>query len=368
MGALAVKWGIGLYTGQHPPSSPGSVGDSYAQIIDHAVHAERVGVDSIWLSEHHGADDGYLPSLLPVAAAILARTERLIVGTAVLLAPFQHPVRLAEDVAVIDQLYNGRFILGLGAGWRSSEFRTFGVPITRRAAALEDTVAILRRAWTGERFSYEGRYHRLTDVKVQPRPATAGGPPIWLGGTGPRALARAGRVGDGYVGGPFPGAIEAFEHAVDHVPVDRAAPFSFGHLRAGFIAGDADEAWHLAGAGMRYTRLGHARWAAEEAGRDAASVVVDDDDVRAYNFLGDPIDVTHHLSPLVRHLPGRDDCHVIVRLAHPFTPPSATDAAIDAYGRTVVPELRALDGHLIAACPDPRTGGADAAATRSAAT
>ena len=363
-----MKWGIGLYTGQHPPSSPGSVSDAYAQIIAHAVEAERIGLDSIWLSEHHFADDGYLPSLLPVAAAILARTKRLVVGTAVLLAPFQHPIRLAEDVAVLDQLYPGRLVLGLGAGWRKREFSAFGFPIALRAAAVEDTVAILRAAWTGERFSYAGRYHQVDEVRVRPVPVTPGGPPIWLGGTGPRALERAGRLGDGYVGGPFPGAVDAFRRAVENAPSERRATFSFGHLRAGFIAADADEAWRLAGSGMRYTRLVHARWAAEEQVGGPDSVEVNDDEVRSYNFLGGPKQVIEELTPLIQHLPLRDDCHVIVRLAHPFTPASAIDAAIEAYGRTVVPALRNLDANANALRLDLLAGAADAAPTKPRAT
>lgn len=338
-----MRWGIGLYTGQHAPGASGSVAAAYAQIVDHAILAESVGIDSIWLSEHHGADDGYLPSLLPVAAAILARTERLIVGTGVLLAPFQHPLRLAEDVAVLEQLYGSRLVLGLGAGWRSSEFRAFGIPLRRRGAALEDTVEILRRAWTGESFSYEGRYHQVDRARVRPVPVTPGGPPIWLGGTGPRALERAGRLGDGYVGGPFPGAVELFERAASAAPVDRRSEFSFGHLRAGFIAADPEEAWQVARPGMRYTRSVHAQWALEEQGGEPDAVVVTDEEIRAYNFLGSPSQAVDELAPLVDHLPGRDDCHVVMRLHHPFAPPSSIDAAIDAYGQVVAPALRAMD-------------------------
>ncbi len=109
-----MKWGIGLYTGQVPADAEHTTRDEYRFIVEQAQLAERLGIDSLWLSEHHGAEDGYLPSLLPLAAAILTATERLVVGTAVMLAPFHNPIRLAEDVAVIDQLSGGRFILGTG--------------------------------------------------------------------------------------------------------------------------------------------------------------------------------------------------------------------------------------------------------------
>lgn len=339
-----MRWGIGLYTGQVPPGSDTSFREEYARVLDQAVLAEELGLDSIWLSEHHGAADGYLPSLLPLAAAILARTERLVVGTAVLLAPFHHPLRLAEDVAVLDQMSGGRFILGLGAGWRASEFRAFGVDPALRSVALEETVAVLRRAWTGEPFGFEGRVHCIDQAVVRPAPFTPGGPPIWLGGTGPRALARAGRIGDGHfgVGIPFEAASIAFAAARAAAPEHRRGGFSFGQMRSGFIADEAETAWQPAGRGMSYTLAVHAGWAAEDAGERAedAGDLVAEDRVRPYNILGGPADVRAALMPYATHFNGRPDCHLSLRLHHPFTPNDAVLRAIELYAREVVGVLR----------------------------
>jgi alkanesulfonate monooxygenase SsuD/methylene tetrahydromethanopterin reductase-like flavin-dependent oxidoreductase (luciferase family) len=339
-----VRWGIGLYTGQVPDGSGIGFREEYARIIEQAQLAEEMGLDSLWLSEHHGADDGYLPSLLPMAAAILANTERLFVGTAVLLAPFHHPLRLAEDVAFLDQLSGGRFILGVGTGWRSAESRAFGLDPKARAVALEETVAVLRRAWTGERFSFSGRAHQFEDAIVRPAPFTPGGPPIWLGGTGPRALARAGRLGDGHfgVGLPFDAAIASFDAALASVPDGRRDEFSFGQMRTGFLADDAEEAWRLAGRGMAHTMGVHAGWAAQDAAKslDASVVPVDEEQVRAYNFLGDAAGARALLEPYATRFAGRSDCHLSFRLYHPFVPHESVLRAIEIYGRDVAAVLR----------------------------
>ncbi|MGW6456134.1 LLM class flavin-dependent oxidoreductase [Streptomyces sp. NPDC055078] len=339
-----MRWGLGLYTGQVPPGEATGFRDEYARIIEQARLAEELGLESVWLSEHHGADDGYLPSLLPVAAAILAATERLVVGTAVLLAPLHHPLRLAEDAAVVDQLSGGRLVLGLGTGWRGSEFRAFGVDPATRATALAETAAVLRLAWRGERFDFAGRVHRIEGARVTPRPFTPGGPPLWLGGTGPRALRRAGELGEGYfgVGATYDDAMATFGTVLGAVPPDRADTFSFGQLRSGFIARDGDEAWRLAGRGLTYNLDVHARWARQEAGAHVgpAERLTPEDAVRAYNLLGSAEDFTRELLPYARRFAGRRDCHLALRLHHPYVPHDSVLAAIEAYGKTVAPALR----------------------------
>ncbi|HVM11893.1 MAG TPA: LLM class flavin-dependent oxidoreductase, partial [Actinomycetota bacterium] len=193
---MAVRVGLGLFTGQVPPESGRSFADEYHDIIELARLGESLGFDSVWVSEHHGAGDGYLPSLLPVLGAIAAVTDRVRLGTGVLLTPFHHPLRLAEDAAVVDQLSGGRLILGLGLGWREEEFRMFGVPIRERVGRTLETVEILRKAWTGERFTHRGRAFPLEDVRVTPPPARDDGIPIYVGGHVEAACRRAGAVGE----------------------------------------------------------------------------------------------------------------------------------------------------------------------------
>src|SRR6516225_8988280 len=126
---------------RNPPNSGRSFTDLYRDCLEQVEIAESLGFDSIWLTEHHFTDDGYLPSMLPAAAAIAARTRRVTIGTFVLLAPFQHPLKLAEDAAVVDVISNGRLRLGLGQGYRQEEFDGFGVP---RAERLGRTLKLSR--------------------------------------------------------------------------------------------------------------------------------------------------------------------------------------------------------------------------------
>jgi alkanesulfonate monooxygenase SsuD/methylene tetrahydromethanopterin reductase-like flavin-dependent oxidoreductase (luciferase family) len=338
-----VQYGIGLYTGQVAPGEDFGFHEEYARIIEQAKLAEEVGLDSIWLSEHHGSADGYLPSLLPMAAAILAATKRIVVGTAVLLAPLHDPLRLAEDVAVLDQMSAGRFILGLGTGWRRSEFRAFGTDMATRGLALEETVQILRLAWRGERFGFHGRVHQIESAVVRPQPFTPGGPPIWLGGTGPRSLARAGRLGDGYFGicTPFDSAMSTYCSVLESVPDERRASFSFGQLRSGVVADDPDLGWKWAGRGMTYTMDVHARWAAEEAGNrlDPDANLTSEEVVRQYNLLGTPEQLTTVLRPYEQRFADRLDSHLCFRLYHPYMPYGAVLDAIRTFGRVIVPAL-----------------------------
>jgi alkanesulfonate monooxygenase SsuD/methylene tetrahydromethanopterin reductase-like flavin-dependent oxidoreductase (luciferase family) len=180
--AVTLRIGIGLFTGQIPPGSARTFAQEYAETLELVRLAESLGFDSAWVSEHHGSSDGYLPSLLPMLAAFAAVTERIALGTGVVLAPLHDPLRLAEDAAVVDQLSGGRLILGLGVGWRQEEFRMFEASMRYRGLRTEETVEVLRRAWTGRRFSFEGRVLSCDRVRVTPPPARPGGPPIYLGG------------------------------------------------------------------------------------------------------------------------------------------------------------------------------------------
>ena len=198
-GIPSVRIGVGLVTAQLPPESGRKFADEYADTLRIAEHAERLGFDSIWTSEHHGVSDGYLPSQLVLLSAIAAVTERIRLGTAIVVAPVHDPLRLAEDAAVLDHISNGRLSLGVGLGWRPEEYRMFGGSAGNRVSRLVDTVEVLRKAFTGERFSHKGRAYSCDAVQVTPKPLQPSGPPILVGGFVPEAVRRAGRLGDGFI-------------------------------------------------------------------------------------------------------------------------------------------------------------------------
>lgn len=192
-----------LYDFRNPPDSGISDADLYAATLDHIEACEELGFDVVWLTEHHFIADGYLPSVLTMAAAVAQRTTRATIGTAVLLAPLHDPLRIAEDAAVVDLLSGGRLRLGLGLGYKLEEFEAFGVDRRIRGALLDEIVAVLRDAWSPGPVTFEGTHLRYEGVDVTPKPVQQP-PPIWLAGRADRPVRRAASIGDGLiaVGGP----------------------------------------------------------------------------------------------------------------------------------------------------------------------
>jgi alkanesulfonate monooxygenase SsuD/methylene tetrahydromethanopterin reductase-like flavin-dependent oxidoreductase (luciferase family) len=172
---------VGIYFDlRNPPAWAVDWSRLYGFTLEMCEEAERLGCASVWLSEHHLFDDGYLPAPLTFAAAVAARTRTLRIGTAIVIAPLHHPAALADQVAVVDVLSGGRVDLGLGAGYRAPEFELFGADLSTRYSATDGCARELRRLWG----------------LVTPRPAQDR-VPIWMGYQGPKGARRAGRLGEG---------------------------------------------------------------------------------------------------------------------------------------------------------------------------
>jgi alkanesulfonate monooxygenase SsuD/methylene tetrahydromethanopterin reductase-like flavin-dependent oxidoreductase (luciferase family) len=158
-------------------------GHAHADIIhrelDQMVWAEELGFDEVWLTEHHFIDYGLSVDPASLAAAIASRTRRVRIGLAAAILPFHHPVRLAEQLAVVDIISRGRLDVGVGRGNRPVEFAGYGVPQIESRERMDEAVEILIRAWTQERFSFEGRFYRFTDVFVIPKPLQYPHPPLF---------------------------------------------------------------------------------------------------------------------------------------------------------------------------------------------
>ena len=182
-----------LYGFRNPPAAGLSFPEMYARVLQQIELVDQLGFDHVWITEHHFVDDGYMPSPLVMSGAIAARTARVAIGQDVMLLPFTHPVRLAEDLAVLDNLSNGRMMIGAGMGYVPSEFAAMGIPRAERRGRMDETLEIVRRALTEDRFDFDGVHFQLRDVRVRPRPVQPGGPPLFVAAMGEPGARRAAR-------------------------------------------------------------------------------------------------------------------------------------------------------------------------------
>jgi probable F420-dependent oxidoreductase len=167
--------------------------DFYEEMLQQIEAAEALGFDTVWLPEHHFSPaDGYNPSPLTMAAAIAARTTRIKIGTWLVLLPLHHALRVAEDAAVIDNLSGGRFMLGMGLGYRKEEYDAYGVDRAERAELMEEGLTVIQGALRDEPFSFHGRHYQVESAELHPKPVQR--PlPVWVGARSTPAAERAAR-------------------------------------------------------------------------------------------------------------------------------------------------------------------------------
>lgn len=217
--------------------------DVYAEQLDEIVRLEELGYDDVWLTEHHFVvEDGYNPSVLPVAAAIAARTSRIRIGSFIIILPFHNPVRLAEDAAMVDCLSGGRFDLGVGMGYRIEEFEGFDVPRRERGARFEEAVQLIQRLWTEEDVDFDGRFTQVNGVTISPPCVQEPHVPIWIGGRTDKAVRRAARLGTNLQVTLGPDPAPVYQEALRDEGRD-PDDFAVAQLRTVYVAETADQAW-----------------------------------------------------------------------------------------------------------------------------
>jgi len=174
--------------------------DFYAETIEFIQHIENLGFEHTWFAEHHGIDDGYMPSPIVFGAGVATRTKKIRIAQGVGLVPHYHPVRLAEDLAVLDILSNGRAEMAMGIGYLGFEFDAYGLPKGKRGKLSDEVFAIVRRLLAGETVDFDGEFFQLKGARCTPQPVQPGGVPIYVGGVAKPGFARAAKYGDGFIG------------------------------------------------------------------------------------------------------------------------------------------------------------------------
>ncbi len=244
-----------------PSFSKASAPELYAAALDMSAWADEQGFSLVVVSEHHAVEDGYLPSPLTLAGCVVGRTRSIRIGIMALLLPLYDPVRVAEDLAVLDLASGGRVATTAGLGYRPEEYAMFGADWKGRGRVMDEHLEVLLRAWRGEQFEWRGR-----SIKVSPRPASQPHPFLAVGGTGRNAARRAARFGL-----PFQPSVQdeaVFDcyraecERLGHVPI--LLPPGDGETL--WVSDDPDRSWSEIGHYLLHHAMSYASWQAHSGG------------------------------------------------------------------------------------------------------
>lgn len=236
-----MKFGI-MYDFRNPQRWHMSPPAFYRAMLDQMIEAEELGYNHIWLTEHHFTEDAYNPASLSMAAAVAAVTTRIRIGTFVLLLPFIHPVRAAEDIALADIISNGRFDIGVGQGYTHDEFNAFKIDRRERAPRLVEGIDLMQRLFTEDNVTYDGRFTSVSNMTLAPKPVQQPHPPLWIGARGPKAIRRAAELGANLLTTLGPDPAPAYLDALRECGRDPDA-FRIAQLRMVYCAPSEDQAW-----------------------------------------------------------------------------------------------------------------------------
>jgi alkanesulfonate monooxygenase SsuD/methylene tetrahydromethanopterin reductase-like flavin-dependent oxidoreductase (luciferase family) len=350
-----MEFGYAILSAQNPPDSGKRQADVYEETVELTKLAEGHGFDAAWTAEHHFMPDGHSPSPLTTCAGLATVTDTIEIGTCILLAPFRHPIKLAEDAATVDLLSDGRFNLGLGAGYMQREFEVFDVPIKERAKHLSETIHICREAWSDGTVSHDGDIYSYDDIEIHPKPAAPDGPPIYLGGTSQPAVDRSAYRGDGFIGNANMGwepddagagdddfdywgdqsTYIAEEHGVNR------DDFLVGIINYSYIAETDEEAWETVLPSFLYTRRAYA---AHSKGRDPSEFTRENlgeeriQRLKDNLLVGSPETVVKRLKERQREATG--ELHMVLRMWQPKLSLEENAKSVRLFGEEVIPEFQ----------------------------
>ena len=303
----------------------------YAAMIDICEWADGLGFDEVFIGEHHAAEDGYIPQPIVLASAVAARTKNIKLHISAMLVTMYHPLHLAEMLSVLDIVSNGRARITAGMGYRPHEFEMFGIDMKKRLRVYLDNLEVLRQAWTGEPFEFQGH-----TVQVTPMPVQKGGPKVFIGGSTEQSAERAAKMGYDYMP-PHPSLYEVYKAELAKLgkPVTRELPNQQPYFL--YVTDNPARDWEVVGPSILFGINTYAKWAAERGA--GATLYATQDDLT--NLKKDPL--YQVITP--------NDCVALAKSLEPngelhFQPlfggldPAITWKSLKLFEKEVLPRLR----------------------------
>ena len=189
---------VGLYiTTQFTPET--DVSAARKEMLEQVRVARQNGFASLWTPHHYATQPMQMLAPIPILSYLLQEAEGMVIGPNILVLPLLNPIHVAEDAVTLDLLSGGRYVLGVGIGYREAEFNAFDVPLKERVQRFNESIAVMRRLWTEDRVTHHGKSFKIDDLGIGLKPVRAGGPPIWVAGVVDAAVKRAARIGDAWL-------------------------------------------------------------------------------------------------------------------------------------------------------------------------
>jgi alkanesulfonate monooxygenase SsuD/methylene tetrahydromethanopterin reductase-like flavin-dependent oxidoreductase (luciferase family) len=333
-----MELGTGLFTCQRRPDDDRPTAGIYDEMLELGRVIDDAGLDSAWVSEHHFLEDEYLSGVTPALGALAAVTDDVELGPCIALAPLYDAVRLAEDVATIDQIADGRATLGLAIGSNPDEFEAFGVPTDERVDRLTDAVDLLRAAWSPGPLGYDPEFHDVgPEVNVTPKPAHD--VPILLGGAAKPAVRRAARIADAWCA-PSSISLEGVRKRAEDIDrvreeEDVDGEFQVYVLQHGFVGDSREAAWDAMEDGYLYIQR---RYQEIFSGDSVPELDADRrDELKEQAIFGTPEQVAEDIESYREAL--GDDIHFVFRTYHPGIGTETMAECIRRLGDEVEPAL-----------------------------
>ena len=332
-----MKFGL-LYDLRNPPRWYKPENELYNEFLEHCEMAEDAGWDCIWICEHHyDPDTNWIPSALTLSAAVAARTKRIKIGTGIIVLPQHDPVRVAEATTVLDHVSNGRFRLGVAIGYRVGEYRADNIDRKERIPRMTEGIKIIQKCFTEDKFSYDGRFWKITDMTFSPKPISKPYPPIYVAANSKPAAARAGRLGVH----AFPSANREIANLYyDALKENGHEPsqFEFSGLNGSlFVSEDPEKDWEEAKEHVMTRSEWYHYYYSEAGQRIGDTTTLETRTQRARERFVDVQGAIDHVEQLIAEVPQMTE--IVWFAGYPGMPLSKSNKSLELFAKKVMPRF-----------------------------